>query len=188
MNWNELGRNYRCFRQQRIKVNIFDLLDYSMRQDSRKYVGQSTIAYLSTVICNCNDIDRHAQYRKCCLSINGAYATPVHVLFDTGADPISFVNRKVAAWIHTQRGRYGEHDNSDSMTVGIVALAGTSLTSSTNGSLSLNLTFFNELSELNEMIVSIKAKVIDSCIEVIIGRPVIRSHCDTTTMMECTEN
>ncbi len=63
-----------------------------------------------------------------------------------------------------------------SMTVGIVALPGTSLTSSTFGSVSFNLTFFNELSELNEMIVSIKAKVIDSCIEIIIGRPVIRSH------------
>ena len=81
-----------------------------MRQDSRKYVGQSTIAYLSTVICNCNDIDRHAQYRKCCLSINGAYATPVHVLFDMGADPISFVN--------------GEYDDDDSKTMDIVALAG----------------------------------------------------------------
>ena len=36
---------------------------------------------------------------------NGACATPVYVLFDTGADP---------AWI-----RYGEHDNSDSMTMGL---------------------------------------------------------------------
>ena len=25
--WNELGRNYRCFRQQGIEVSIFDLLD-----------------------------------------------------------------------------------------------------------------------------------------------------------------
>jgi hypothetical protein len=41
-------------------------------------------------------------------------------------------------------GRYGEHDNSDSMTVGIAALAGTSLTSRTHGTVSFNLTFFNE--------------------------------------------
>jgi hypothetical protein len=60
--------------------------------------------------------------------------------------------------------------------IGIVALAGTSLTSSTYRSVRFILTFFNELSELNDTIVSIKAKVIDSCIEVIIGRPVIRSH------------
>ena len=90
-------------------------------QDSRKYGGQSSIAYQSAVICKCDDADRNALYRKCCLSINGACATPVYVLLDTGADPISFVDRKVAAWIRTQRGRYGEHDNSDSMTVGIVA-------------------------------------------------------------------
>ena len=71
------------------------------------------------MICKCDDADRNALY----LSINGACATPIYVLFDTGAGPISFVNRKVAAWIRTQRGRYGEHDSSDSMTVGIVALA-----------------------------------------------------------------
>ena len=86
------------------------------------------------MICKCDDPDRNALYRKCCLSINGACATPVYVLFDTGADPISFVNMKAAAWIRTQRGRDGEHDSSYSMTVGIVALAGTSLTSSTYGS------------------------------------------------------
>ena len=51
-------------------------------------------------MCKCNDIDRHALYLKCCLSINGACATPEHVLFDMGADPISFVN--------------GEHGDDDS--------------------------------------------------------------------------
>ena len=76
-------------------------------QDSRIYVGQSTIAHLSSVMCKCND------YRKCCLSIIGACATPVHVLFDMEADPISFVN--------------GEHDDDDSKTMGIVALAGTTM-------------------------------------------------------------
>ncbi len=72
-------------------------------------------------MCKCNDIDRHALYRKCCLSINGACATPVHVLFDMGADPISFVN--------------GEHDDDDddSKTMGIAALAGTTMISSTYG-------------------------------------------------------
>ena len=72
--------------------------DYSKRprddakmegQDGRKYGGEPTIAYLSSVICKCDDIDHHAIYRKCCLSINGACATPAYVLFDTGADPIS---------------------------------------------------------------------------------------------------
>ena len=30
-NWNQLGRDYQCFRQQGIEVNIYDLLDYSKR-------------------------------------------------------------------------------------------------------------------------------------------------------------
>jgi hypothetical protein len=71
------------------------------------------------MICKCNDIDRYALYRKYCPSINGACATPVYVLFDKGADPISFVN--------------GEHDDDDSKTMGIVALAGTTMISSTYG-------------------------------------------------------
>ena len=41
------------------------------RKDSRKYGGQSSIAYLSAVICKCDDADRNALYSKCCLSING---------------------------------------------------------------------------------------------------------------------
>jgi hypothetical protein len=127
--------------------------DYSKRskddarkdgQDGRKYGGQSSIMYLCAVICKCDDADRNALHHKCCLSINEACATPVYVLFDTGADPISFVNRKVATWIRTQKGSYGEHENSDSMTVGIVALADTSLTSSIYGTVRFNLTFFNE--------------------------------------------
>ena len=47
--------------------------DYSKRpkddarkdcQDGRKYGGKPTIAYLSAVICKCDDIDRNALYRK----------------------------------------------------------------------------------------------------------------------------
>ena len=112
-------------------------------------------------MCKCNDIDRHALYRKCCPSINGACATPVHVLLDMGADPISFVN-----------GEHDDDDDDDSKTM-----------ASRNyydkqylWAVSFNSTFFNESRELNDMIKSIKVKVIDSCITVIVDRPVIRSH------------
>ena len=33
VNWNELGRNYRCFRQQGIEVSIFELLDCSTDEE-----------------------------------------------------------------------------------------------------------------------------------------------------------
>ena len=39
-------------------------------QDGRIYGGQSSSAYLSAMICKCDDADRNALYRKCCLSIN----------------------------------------------------------------------------------------------------------------------
>ena len=44
------------------------------------------------------------------LYVVNAVSPPVHVLFDMGADPISFVN--------------GEYDDDDSKTMDIVALAG----------------------------------------------------------------
>jgi hypothetical protein len=33
VNWNELGRNYRCFRKQSVEVTIYDLLDCSTDED-----------------------------------------------------------------------------------------------------------------------------------------------------------
>ncbi len=33
VNWNEFGRNYRCFRLQGVEVDIFDLLDFPMDED-----------------------------------------------------------------------------------------------------------------------------------------------------------
>jgi hypothetical protein len=33
VNWNEFGRNYRCFRLQRVEVDIFDLLDFPTDED-----------------------------------------------------------------------------------------------------------------------------------------------------------
>jgi hypothetical protein len=33
VNWNEFGRNYRCFRLQGVEVDIFDLLDFPMDEE-----------------------------------------------------------------------------------------------------------------------------------------------------------
>ena len=57
-----------------------------------------------------------------------------------------------------------------------VSLAGTSLTSPIYGSVVFDLTFFNEVTRANETLFSLRAKVIDSCIDVIVSRPVIREH------------
>jgi hypothetical protein len=57
-----------------------------------------------------------------------------------------------------------------------VGLAGTHLSSSIYGTVVFDLAFFNEVTKSNNVLKSIEANVIDSCIEVIIGLPDIRSH------------
>ena len=50
------------------------------------------------------------------------------------------------------------------------------LSSSIYGTVAFDLTFFNEVTKSDNILKSIEANVIDSCIEVIIGLPDIRSH------------
>ena len=57
-----------------------------------------------------------------------------------------------------------------------VSLAGTALSSPILGSVYFDLTFFNEVSQSHETINNIHAQIIDSCIAVIISRPVIREN------------
>jgi len=60
-----------------------------------------------------------------------------------------------------------------------VGLAGTQLSSSIYDTVVFDLTFFirlNEVTKSDNILKSIEANVIDSCIEVIIGLPDIRSH------------
>ena len=104
-------------------------------------------------------------YRSCCISTNNSSSSlTVTTLFDTGANPTSFVNRQVAAWIESQQSKRapGKRKHSSAPT--------------TYGSVVLNLTFFNEVTRSNETLYRFHANVIDSCIDIIIGRPVIREH------------
>ena len=57
-----------------------------------------------------------------------------------------------------------------------VGLVGTQLSSSIYSTVVFDLTFFNEVTKSDNLLKSIEANVIDSCIEVIIGLPDIRSH------------
>ena len=58
----------------------------------------------------------------------------------------------------------------------VVGLAGTDMNSSIYGSVVFDLTIFNEVTRTDYILGGIRASVIDSCIEVIIGLPDIRSH------------
>jgi len=57
-----------------------------------------------------------------------------------------------------------------------VGLAGTQLSSSIYGIVVFGLTLFNEVTQSDDILTNIRASVIDSCIEVIIGLPDIRVH------------
>ena len=57
-----------------------------------------------------------------------------------------------------------------------VSLAGTSMSSPILGHVVFDLTFLNEVSRRHETIKDIHAQVIDSCIAVIISRPLIRAN------------
>ena len=46
----------------------------------------------------------------------------------------------------------------------------------TYGSVVFNLTFFHEVTRSNETLYRLHANVIDSCIDIIVGRSVIREH------------
>jgi hypothetical protein len=102
-------------------------------------------------------------------------------LFDTGAYT-SFVNREVAKWLEQQQhggtvaGAHQVKSSRHDVPTSEVGLAGTQLSSSIYGTVVFDLTFFNEVTKSDNILKSIEANVIDSCIEVIIGLPDIRSH------------
>ena len=117
-------------------------------------------------------------YRKCCVSVGTNQTTYYYVLFDTGAYPFSFVSRKVAAWIeaHQQRRRQRDVGKKDGGSDRALSLAGTTQTTPVYGCVEFDLTFVNEVTNQPETIFSIHAKIIDSCIDVIVSRQVIREN------------
>jgi hypothetical protein len=102
----------------------------------------------------------------------------VLTLFDTGAIQGNFVNPKTAAWIHSrmQEGRAMCHiANSEATKRRKVSLASTGKTCYTLGNVVFNFKFFNELIKTEETIFCLKATIIDTDIDLIIGRPTIRA-------------
>jgi hypothetical protein len=101
---------------------------------------------------------------------------PVTTLFDTGANPTSFVNKRVATWIEPQQSpqALGKRKHSP-VPSAAASLAGTSHSSPIYGSVVFNLTFFNEVTRSNETLYRLHANVI-------VSRPAIREHHLITSM------
>jgi len=97
-------------------------------------------------------------------------------LFDTGAYT-SFVNREVAKWFEgATEAVFSAHSSKFDIPTASVELAGTQLSGSIYGTVVFDLTLFNEVTQSDDILTNIRANVIDSCIEVIIGLPDIRVH------------
>ena len=110
-------------------------------------------------------------YRMCCITTsNSPNSLSVPTLFETGANPTSFVNRQVAAWIESQQSpqAHGKRKHSPVPTAA-ASLAGTSQSSPIYGSVVFNLTFFNEVARSNETLYRLHANVIDSCMDIIVA-------------------
>ena len=129
--------------------------------------------------CNCGGTDINSTYRQCLVSTRPSttFFTAL-TLFDTGAYT-SFVNREVAKWLE-QRQREGTaatvfsaYSSRFDIPTASVGLAGTQLS---DGTVVFDLTLFNEVTQSDDILTSIRASVIYSCIEVIIGLPDIRVH------------
>ena len=105
------------------------------------------------ITCNCDDTDVDTMY--------------LFTLFDTGANPTSFVNRQVAAWIESQQSPQAlgkrKHSPAPAAAVSLAELV------SLAGSVNYNLTIFNEVTRSNETLYRLHANVIDSCIDIIVG-------------------
>jgi len=96
----------------------------------------------------------------------------------------SCVNREVAEWLKQQLAKKdgtGPSGNKQrqrklcDIPTAFIGLAGTNHTASVYCTIVFDLTFFNEVTNSDDIFINIEASVIDSCIEVIIGLPDIRN-------------
>ena len=71
---------------------------------------------------------------------------------------------------------FSAHPSKFDIPTASVGLAGTQLSSSIYGTVVFDLALFNEVTQSDDILTNIRANVIDSCIEVIIGLPDIRVH------------
>ena len=137
------------------------------------------LATISYRTCDCDDADVDTTYHMCCITVGASPSFKATFLFDTGANA-SYVNREVAAWIEVQAGvvkqQGGRKRGWEAERIKTVSLAGTSMSSLILGSVVFNLTFLNEVSKKHETIKDIHAQILDSCIAIIVGRPVIREN------------
>lgn len=93
-------------------------------------------------------------------------------LFDTGALQGNYISAGLAAHME-DNGETLIHDGREGLTI---VFAGTSHYTSSLGSMFFHVTFLNEVSQKNETIFNLKATILDSQFQLIVGLPLIRQY------------
>jgi len=153
-------------------------VQFDNRRDPGTNNRTTTITHLA---CNRGTTQTDTTYHQCLVSLRRSitYYTAL-TLFDTGAYT-SFVNREVARLLEQQenikdggqstRRRLSRFDTPTA----VIGLAGTEHTKSIYGTVVFDLTLFNEVTKSDNVLQEIEASIIETCIEVIIGLPDIRT-------------
>jgi len=139
----------------------------SDKKPKNKYFNKSeSLAIISDEIVECLP-----QFR---VFFNTTNHLIVDTLLDTGALQGNYLSEELAAWLIDQ-GAVPVHNGAIS-----IQLAVRNSTTTSTCSLVFNVTFLNESNGLPETIFGLKARILDSEHDLIIGRPVIRLHslCD----------
>lgn len=125
-------------------------------------------------LCNKNVDDLIECQIKVCDHVN-----TVQVLVDTGAKSENFVSVNTAEWIKSMSGQFGNvcsvpkrlaNSRND------IRLGGTNLKSKSEGVVSCDFLFFNEIKSSVETLPCVRFRVIDNDIDLIIGLPTIRHY------------
>ena len=137
------------------------------------------LATISNGKCDWDDADVDITYRMYCITAGTSPSFKAATLFDTGANA-SYVNREVAAWIEDQAGKRrqqgGRKRGWEAERSTSVSLVGASMSSPILGNFVFDLTFLNEVSKQYETIKDIHAQVLDSLLDIIVGRSILREN------------
>jgi hypothetical protein len=116
--------------------------------------------------------------RTCYVSTDGINSLPVNVLFDTGAVQDNYVSTDVASWLldRTFINSACVLPVAEATCKSAINLGGTSNNSISLGAVSFHFNFLNEVVNNLESLSCLKAKIMDTSFDLIIGLQTIRQN------------
>ena len=131
----------------------------------------SSITHLT---CNCGGADVNSTYRQCLVYMRNTTTYFNALTLFHGC--LNLVCQQGSSEVVRTAATWGYSSRSAPCSVQPTRRPYVQMSSSIYGTVVFDLTFFNEVTKSDNILKNIEANVIDSCIEVIIGMPDIRSH------------